>query len=75
MARRLLELYGDRFTTDFEQNKRLVMELTTIRAKKLRNRVAGYITRLVKRQLQQAKAAEEAQAGEEAATQLEGTSS
>ncbi|RLF11094.1 MAG: 30S ribosomal protein S17e [Thermoprotei archaeon] len=48
MARRLLTLYGDRFTSNFEENKRLVSELTTIRAKHLRNRVAGYITRLVK---------------------------
>ena len=48
MARRLIAQFGDRFTTDFEVNKRLVSELTTIKAKHLRNRVAGYITRLMK---------------------------
>jgi len=59
LARELLERYGDRFTADFETNKKLVQELTNITSKRLRNRVAGYITHLVKirmkreRQLQQ----------------------
>ncbi len=48
IAKELLELYPDKFTTDFETNKRLVQLLTDIRSKKLRNRVAGYITHLVK---------------------------
>ncbi|OYT62899.1 MAG: 30S ribosomal protein S17e [Thermofilum sp. ex4484_15] len=47
-ARRLLELYPDKFTTDFNQNKKLISELTNITSKRVRNRVAGYITRLVK---------------------------
>ncbi len=32
------------FTTDFNQNKKLVEEYTNIRSKEVRNRVAGYIT-------------------------------
>lgn len=48
LARRLMVQHGDKFTVDFEENKRLVKELTTIKAKHLRNRVAGYITRLMK---------------------------
>jgi len=48
LARKLLETYPDKFTTDFETNKRLVAELTNIQSKRVRNRVAGYITRLVK---------------------------
>ncbi len=47
-ARKLLEMYPDKFTDDFETNKRLVQELTDITSKTVRNRVAGYITRLVK---------------------------
>ena len=47
-ARRLLELYPDKFTKDFNENKKLVSELTNITSKRVRNRVAGYITRLVK---------------------------
>lgn len=48
MARRLIAQFGNKFTTSFEENKRLVAELTTIKAKHLRNRLAGYITRLMK---------------------------
>jgi len=48
LARELLEKYPDKFTTDFETNKKLVAELTDITSKRFRNRVAGYITRLVK---------------------------
>jgi len=47
-ARELLEKYRDRFKPDFEHNKRVVQELTNIRSKRIRNRVAGYITRLIK---------------------------
>ncbi|RLE79254.1 MAG: 30S ribosomal protein S17e [Thermoprotei archaeon] len=48
LARKLLEKYPDKFTADFETNKRLVAELTNIQSKRARNRVAGYITRLIK---------------------------
>ncbi len=59
LARELLEKYPDKFTLDFEANKRLVAELTDIASKRFRNRVAGYITRLVKMRVRQAKAREE----------------
>lgn len=36
------------FTADFESNKKLVSEMTNL-LKAMRNRVAGYITRLKKR--------------------------
>ncbi len=39
-------MYEDKFTTEFEANKKLVVALTNISSKKLRNRVAGYTTRL-----------------------------
>ncbi|MDW7988670.1 MAG: 30S ribosomal protein S17e [Nitrososphaerota archaeon] len=48
IAMKLLEMYPDLFSTDFEKNKRLVEELTDIKFKHLKNRVAGYVTRLVK---------------------------
>ncbi|RLE59601.1 MAG: 30S ribosomal protein S17e, partial [Thermoprotei archaeon] len=34
-ARRLLEKYPDAFTTDFEHNKRMVMQLTDITSKRV----------------------------------------
>ena len=47
IARELVERFPDKFTTDFEANKKLVKSLTNISSTKLRNRVAGYATRLV----------------------------
>jgi small subunit ribosomal protein S17e len=46
IARELVERFPDKFTTDFENNKKLVDTFTNISSKKLRNRVAGYITQL-----------------------------
>jgi small subunit ribosomal protein S17e len=47
ISRELVERFPDRFTKDFESNKELVEALTNIKSKKLRNRVAGYMTHLV----------------------------
>ena len=49
IAMELLKKYGELFTGDFNHNKKLVAELTNIKSKKVRNRVAGYITRKVNR--------------------------
>lgn len=49
-ARTLVEKYGNYFTTDFEFNKRKIAELAAIPSKKLRNQIAGYVTRIIKRQ-------------------------
>jgi small subunit ribosomal protein S17e len=46
IARELLDRYPNKFTTDFENNKKLVETLTNISSTKLRNRVAGYTARL-----------------------------
>ena len=48
-ARELLRRYPDKFTTDFEENKKVIASLAKIPSKKLRNNVVGYITRLVVR--------------------------
>ncbi len=47
IALELIEKFPEEFTDDFEKNKMLVERLTTISTKNLRNRVAGYITRLM----------------------------
>jgi len=44
----LLETHRDSFSADYEDNKLKVMELTGTKSKKLRNIIAGYITRMVK---------------------------
>jgi small subunit ribosomal protein S17e len=46
IARELLDKYPSKFSADFENNKKLVTELTNITSTKLRNRVAGYTARL-----------------------------
>lgn len=46
-ARELLEEYPDKFTTDFQTNKKALESLTKIPSPRLKNRVAGYITRLL----------------------------
>jgi len=48
LARKLVERFPDRFTTDFENNKNLVDAFTSISSTKFRNRVAGYAIRLVR---------------------------
>ena len=48
LARELVEGFPKRFNSDFENNKKLVATLTNVTSTKIRNRVAGYITRLVK---------------------------
>jgi small subunit ribosomal protein S17e len=47
LSRELVERYPDSFSTDFDQNKEVVDELLTNTTKRLRNRIAGYVTRLM----------------------------
>jgi small subunit ribosomal protein S17e len=49
VAIELVKKYNDQFTDDFEHNKKKVEELTDVRYKGMRNRIAGYITRFRKR--------------------------
>jgi small subunit ribosomal protein S17e len=48
IARELVQRFPERFTTSFEDNKKLVEEYTNLSSTKLRNRIAGYVTRLVR---------------------------
>lgn len=47
IARELVSRFPDRFTADFEENKKIVETLIETSSSKLRNRIAGYVTRLV----------------------------
>ena len=51
----LLENYPDRFTTNFEENKKTILSLAIIRSKILRNKMAGYITSKLTREADQEK--------------------
>ena len=50
-AMELIKRYRDLFTTDFETNKKVLEQVAQISTKRLRNRIAGYITHKM-RQLQ-----------------------
>ena len=50
-ALRLIELYPDQFTDDFDANKHLVSEFSDVDNKRMRNWIAGYITRYKQRRV------------------------
>jgi small subunit ribosomal protein S17e len=43
----LLDRLPDQFSSDFEENKKTVEEVTTISSKSIRNKIAGRITKLI----------------------------
>ena len=45
LADELIEQHGEKFSSDFEKNKTTLDEVKEIKSKKIRNIVAGYITR------------------------------
>ena len=49
VAFELLRLHPDEFTEDFVHNKANVDKLTDVKSQTLRNKIAGYVTRLKKR--------------------------
>jgi len=49
-TKELLDSYSERFTTDFTENKKITAQLAEISSKKLRNIIAGYATRLKKKE-------------------------
>ncbi len=54
-----MQRYPDKFTTDFENNKKAVQLLTTVSSIKVRNRIAGYVTRLSSTQVAESSEAPE----------------
>jgi small subunit ribosomal protein S17e len=45
---KLFSQHKDEFKPDFEENKKIVARFADIPSKKIRNIIAGYLTRLVK---------------------------
>merc|ERR1712045_996596 len=48
-ARVIIEKYYTKLTLDFDTNKRIIEEVALIPSKPLRNKIAGFITHLIKR--------------------------
>ena len=49
-TKELLKMHGQAFTKDFTENKRITSRHTKIPSKKIRNIIAGYVTRLKKKE-------------------------
>ena len=47
-VKELIVRYPDKFSTDFDDNKKIITETTELNSKKLRNVMAGYMTRLMR---------------------------
>merc|ERR1712051_400758 len=47
-ARVIIEKYYTKLTLDFDTNKRIIEEIAVIPSKPLRNKIAGFITHLMK---------------------------
>jgi len=52
-ARLLLEKYPDKFTGDYEQNRNALDGVASIGSKPLKNKIAGYITTLLKQKIEE----------------------
>jgi small subunit ribosomal protein S17e len=64
ISRELLRRFPDRFTGEFESDKQMVNDLVITPSKRLRNRIAGYITRLKMVEAERAAATQVAAEGE-----------
>lgn len=53
LALDLLKNYKDRFGTDFAENKEALDQVSIVRSKGLKNELAGYITKCIKRELEE----------------------
>ncbi len=52
-GKKLVKLYGDKFSKDFESNKQAMADVADIPSKKMKNIVAGYVARLMRKQEQE----------------------
>ena len=50
MGDTLLNLYPDKFTTSFEENKRHLTDVLTLTSSTIRNQIAGYITSVLNKE-------------------------
>lgn len=48
-ARQIVEKYYSKLTHDFQMNKKISEEVASIPSKRLRNKIAGFVTHLMKR--------------------------
>jgi small subunit ribosomal protein S17e len=49
-GQQIYDQHKEKFTTDYSKNKELIKEFATIKSKKLRNVIVGYVTTLKKQE-------------------------
>jgi small subunit ribosomal protein S17e len=59
LSMQVLDQHKDKFTVDFADNKKILDQLAVVRSKGLKNEMAGYITKLLKREKDQITAKEQ----------------
>ena len=47
----ILDDYKDQFGVSFDDNKKILNDISIIRSKSLKNKIAGYITKLIKNEI------------------------
>jgi small subunit ribosomal protein S17e len=77
LSMEILETNKEKFSTDFRENKKILDDISIVRSKGLKNELAGFITRFIKREIRQneEKLAKESQAGKEESTSEEQSAS
>ncbi len=53
LSNEILEENKDKFGTDFVENKKILNEISIVRSKGLKNQLAGFITRFIKREIRE----------------------
>lgn len=51
----VLDLYKSKFTEDFADNKKMLDQVSIVRSKGLKNEIAGYITKFIKKEVREEK--------------------
>ena len=51
IARKLVKVHSQEFTSEFNKNKELVTRYTNVVSSKMRNVIAGYTSRLIKQRI------------------------
>ena len=47
VSERLVKMFPEKFSEDFDHNKKIIDELLRLKSKDVRNKIAGYITHLI----------------------------
>ena len=69
----VLKAKRDMFGVDFDENKKALNQISTIRSKMLKNELAGYITKLIKNELRNEESKKAAETEEEIPEDTEST--